>query len=96
MMTAPSYVFESSARRIVEYKWDNAMIYVNIEALIYLLFAVLLVIDTWFLCASRTMKWILLTFNFILSIKLFMYMYLFTTFKFRRECSYHIEYEGCN
>lgn len=95
-MTAPSYVFESAARRIVEYKWDNAQKYVQIEALIYLFNAYLLVIDTWYYCAKRRMKWFILGFNFILQLKFILYMYLFTTFKFRRECSYHIEYEGWN
>lgn len=95
-MDAPSYVFESAARRIVEFKWDNAMVFVNIEAFTYLFFAILLVIDTWYFCASRNMKWIILTYNCLLMIKSFAHLYLFTTFKCRRECSYHIEFEGWN
>lgn len=95
-MNAPTYVFDSPARRIVEYKWENAQFYVILEALLYLVLAFLVTIDVWYLTAFIRIKLIIMIFTICLLLKLLIRMYLFATFKFRRECSYHIEYENNN
>ena len=95
-MNAPSYVFDSPAERIVEYKWDNARGYVYFENFIYFCLAIFVMLDIWIFSKYMIMKWLLLVCNIILLTKLFIKSYLFTNFNFRRECSYHIQYENNN
>ena len=95
-MSAPNFIFESSAIRIVEYKWINAQSLVWVHALPYQLQSVIIIIDTWFLREDRRLKWVLMTINLLLLIKFLFKFYFFVVFKNRRECSYHIEYEDNN
>lgn len=71
LMNAPSYVFETPADRIVEYKWDNASFYVKSEGLLYLILAILVILDVWFYNKETKMKKFILGFNVFLLMKLF-------------------------
>lgn len=96
LMDAPSHIFDSQARRIVEFKWDNAQFYVILDASLNLILTVLILVDIWYFYACTSIKVAIMVYAALLLIKVLVRMYLFATFKNRRECSYHIEYENNN
>jgi len=75
LMNAPSYVFDTPADRIVEYKWDNASFYVKAEGLLYLILAILVILDVWFYSREKLIKKVILGFNIFLLMKLFVQAY---------------------
>lgn len=96
LMNAPNYIFDSSAIRIVEYKWINAQKLVWLHAMPYQVQSILIIIDTWFMPQNIYIKWTLLLTNLYLLTNYLVRMYFFIGFIQRRECSYHIEYEDNN
>ena len=95
-MSAPYFIFDSAAKRIVEFKWDNAQFYVKLEAIPYMIQSIMIFLDTWLYSEIIWLKWLIIIFNGLLLAKLLTKMCLFLNFKYRRECSYHIEFEGYN
>lgn len=95
-MNAPSYIFDTSSIRIVEYKWDHAQTFVRILAIPYQLQSLMIILDTWYFSEVYWLKWLILGINILLLIKFLTRFYMFVTFQYRRECSYHIEFEGRN
>lgn len=72
LMNAPNYIFDSSAIRIVEFKWDNALTYVRLEALPHQIHSVLVVLDTCVFEEEYWTKYMILGTNILLLIEFVM------------------------
>lgn len=95
-MNAPNFIFDSSAIRIVENKWERAQILVWLDAFPHQIQTLLIIMNSWFFPDAYWLIFSILIISILLLIKLFLKMYFFITFKNRRECSYHIEFEENN
>ena len=81
LLNAPNFIFDSSAKRIVEYKWQQGRYYVYAMAIPYQIQSIIIILDFWSFEDKYWTKYVLLVLNGLLFLVFLTRMCIFLNYK---------------